>query len=73
MPPYFPATCRKYCNFKGGISLFVYPHLARKSLSSKHFRTLFPEILVVGYPLKLDALFKECSHYTCSPDKGFAV
>ena len=47
IPPYFPATWRKYSNFRGGIPL----QLATKSLSSKNFRTLFPEILVVRYPL----------------------
>ena len=46
--PYFPATYRKYSNFIGGIPL----KLAIKSLSSKTFLTLFPQILVMGYPLK---------------------
>ena len=45
--PYFPATCWNYSNFKGGIPI----QLSRKSLYSKHFRTLFPYIPVVGYPL----------------------
>ena len=43
IPLYFPETFRKYSNFKEGIPL----QICRKSLSSKHFRTLFPEILVV--------------------------
>ena len=41
--PYISEICRKYSNFKGSIPL----KFTRKSLSSKHFRTLFPEILVV--------------------------
>ena len=41
-PEIFMTTCRKYSNFKGGIPL----QLAGKSFSSKHFQTLFPEILV---------------------------
>ena len=54
---YFLANCigitltfQKYGNFKRGIPL----QLDRKSLSSKHFQTLFQEILVVRYPLNTD-------------------
>ena len=47
MSPYFQATFRKYSNFKGDIP----QQLTRKLLSIKNIRTLFPGILVVGYPL----------------------